>query len=450
MTIRSYVVAVTACLLVIGAAGYLASVPRIALPLSAALLVGGATLRYAGWWRALVALAVVASVARSGPLASLLSASDWYAIQFGSLILAAVSTLSSKPSRAARSAGVLIALWAWTAVCVASTLWSVSPLNTIQQGGLLVALVLFVSVTYHRRWTAETRLRGDLIWIAGVISVPNSISLGAIALHESWAYGYWTRGRGVYDNPNYLCVMAAFAGLTLISQTRPTSDRGLRSLAVVLVLINAGCVVLSASRGASLGLLVGFGVLLMQRSSSRMARRFLVGGIAAATVVILAFPTFANVGSLFSRSNQNSTDITSGRTAIWGQIFAIWDQKPQFGWGYRSSDSLNLGQTGTLQAHNTLLTMLVELGVLGFVAFTAFLVALFVSGRGNRVASIAPIIALIVTFELTESSLIGIAGVTAIPFWLSLMSFGRGRLIAQDDQPDDKTRLRHASATIWA
>ena len=112
-------------------------------------------------------------------------------------------------------------------------------------------------------------------------------------------------------------------------------------------------------------------------------------------------------------------DPTSGRLDLWVRVLHLWADHPAFGIGYRTLE-LTPGTVG-FAAHNVFLEILVESGLLGLAFLLMMLVGLmWWGGRSPLLGVVVTVLAI----ELTESTLFGWGGPTALTFWLVLMAHG--------------------------
>ena len=122
----------------------------------------------------------------------------------------------------------------------------------------------------------------------------------------------------------------------------------------------------TASVAAAVGLLFGLALLTRLKASTRIA---VVALLASTMFVVLpivqplkSFERLGTTGTSLSQGDLN------GRTAQWAQGFVALSEHPLFGVGtdqYRSVNTLDK------VAHNSYLSVMVELGLVGFALFAS-------------------------------------------------------------------------------
>jgi len=154
-----------------------------------------------------------------------------------------------------------------------------------------------------------------------------------------------------------------------------------------------GALVVSASRGAWLGALVGFGVLVaLHPKARRPVGRVALGGVAVALGGLLLFPGSGPVEAVGDRAasvaapSGNPYDV---RPLTWQEAVREFSQRPVLGNGPGTFDVLSGRSPSTLQfyprehAHNGLLTTAAELGAAGVLAALGMVVALVAAVRAR-------------------------------------------------------------------
>jgi hypothetical protein len=149
-----------------------------------------------------------------------------------------------------------------------------------------------------------------------------------------------------------------------------------------------------------------------------------VVAVAIGFVVALRPDLFWGDGGFFDRSDQSS-DFTSGRLDIWEHVFSLWGGHPVAGIGYHTVELVP--GLGDLNAHNLFLLVLAELGLVGIVIFGALIVRIILVGFRSTSPVDRMLIGGVVTvlvIELTEASMFGFGGPTAMISWIALLAFG--------------------------
>lgn len=117
------------------------------------------------------------------------------------------------------------------------------------------------------------------------------------------------------------------------------------------------------------GMLFGLASMTRVRMSTRIAL------FAFVTALVLFLLPFAQEQRSFQRLGTTTTELTQGtlneRTIIWGDGFAAFAKHPLLGVASGMYPSINrLGKA----AHNTFLSVLVEVGIIGFIPFALLLI----------------------------------------------------------------------------
>ncbi|WP_172768104.1 O-antigen ligase family protein [Corynebacterium glutamicum] len=363
-----------------------------------------------GIWRAMIALSIVSSSLRA-PLFQEVPSTFWYILQFGSLGIAFLALLLS-PARALRriDRNVITCLVIFLFFAAMSVLVSAHRRESLVQVILLAGVFGFLIFSYKYRWDTRDQIRGDLSTIFLTIVFLQAVGLMGYAF-SSWAidpdYGRFT---GVYSNANYAGMMAAIAiplGLGLMKK-EPT----FRSLLLLTTLYLA--LLLSGSRGSILAASIGI-VLVLSLAKGRALLAFLPVVLPSTILFFTSGADFILEGLQSILERSNSGDLSSGRLDLYGDTFGLFLSAPILGVGYRASELVMGGVTG----HNVYLVALADVGILGFGAII-FLIAFIIkaakgSGENKFLFGVFLTVGVI---ELTESSIFGFGGPTALTVWL--------------------------------
>jgi O-antigen ligase len=143
-------------------------------------------------------------------------------------------------------------------------------------------------------------------------------------------------------------------------------------------------------------------------------------GVAFA-LVAAAYVLLRVAGS--ARGVDPTTDPSSGRFTIWNQVLELWRQRPVFGWGFGTTDQLgDLAGRNGMSAHNIYISVLVELGIIGVALFAVLVLAIVVAAWRRRVTGPTAASIVVLVCGVTESSLLGFGGPTALVSWLVLLA----------------------------
>ena len=422
-------------------------------------------------WRWAVAVSLITSAVRSGGLAPHfhLESFAWYALQFGPLAVATLATvrhghLGDVPRWPVRFMGLLV-------FCAFVSVLSATDLHQVMlQVTLFAAATVFLLSTYLLRWSDARTREIDFRCIYWVFVGIHVVGLVGFVAGTSVFIGDFHRYLGVMSNANYAGMTAALA-LTLVASSKRAIDLvGAVPLALALWA--------SGSRGAVLGVAFAVVVIAVQRrwftrewfarthhlrdslahawhgirrglsaegvarmltSIRQTARRYRAGRQLALVILLVAGTAviLAGLSALAAKdpavvsgtvqnhfSGRQGADVSSGRLELYRAMLDRWPDHPVFGSGYRTGVlQVQLSPTVTLplQAHNVYLSVLVELGAVGFLVFGCLLLSILLSGRWSHPLLAAAVCALVL--ELTESSMFGFGGPTALLTWLVLLGF---------------------------
>lgn len=362
-------------------------------------------------WRPAVVVSILVSVLKSGSFSAVLPQAAWGALQFAPLLLPTATLTLLKPSgRLGRSDRVLT--WGLAAFLVAaflSTIVSVAPITTIAQVGILALMTSFLALTYTRRWGDLQTLDVDLLSVYVTVCAVQIAGLVALVAGASWALGPYSRFVGFLSNANYEGMLSAVA--VVLACYLLVVWNGRRrvwiALGIIPLLID---LMLSGSRGSLIAAAIGSFVFLVL---IRMWRTLIV---VVAALAVGAMALGAVAPNMLDRVEQN--DLTSGRLQIYAAMIRNWLTSPVLGTGFRTT-SLLPGTAG-LAGHNIFLSVLTETGIVGFIAFLSILIMIFVQGRGGALAGAA---VTVLGIEMTESSIYGWGGPTALTSWLVMLSY---------------------------
>jgi O-antigen ligase len=293
------------------------------------------------------------------------------------------------------------------AVHAGSYLWSIDRAASFDAVLVLGSLVaLFVVVSAARLDEDDLAALRSAIVAGGVLACLYGFALllaGRLPEEAAGVARFATAG-GVGDDsdPN---ITAATLVLPLVVATSDALDRvGGRRLAsgAAATLIAAG-ILLTASRGGTLGAVVATTVLVVSRRPSAKG----VLGVVAGIVVVVGMASVL-APAQFDRLGQ---DGSSGRTSVWELGLAACEERCAIGSGigtyldvheelYFSEPSAE-GFRSSLKAHNIWLQAGVETGIMGVLVLLALLVALVAQllplDRRRRAAPLAALLGLVVT-----------------------------------------------------
>ena len=265
-------------------------------------------------------------------------------------------------------------LMALLAVCAFSFLWSIDP-GLSQRRSLAIIMTsaggLYLGTRYN--WQTMLRLLGLLWLVVGVTSFITALALPEFGRSQDIHTGAWM---GLYYEKNQLGGHMARAAI--FSVFLSLMDRRFRMVWAAMAVLSAALVLLSTSKTALLGLLLGLGVLAVGAWMKRGIRTSLatiwIGVISVSALAGLFLIAPDLVFDLLGRDAS-----LTGRTDIWVTLVDYIEQRPLLGYGYGAfwapeSDPGNWVRE-TLQweaptAHNGWLEVAVGLGLIGLFLLT--------------------------------------------------------------------------------
>lgn len=374
-------------------------------------------------YRLAIVIAVVAAGTRSG-FDDLMPEPAWYVLMFSPLVLMVLGAMgSSQPAMPRRGRRVSWAMMVLLLAALVSMLassaagWQTVTSDAYMQFALLALVLVFLTVMLAKRWRSEGPIRNDVASLFLALVLLNGSGVAAWIAGIDWAvdpdYGRFT---GVFFNANYagMTSMLGLALLLFLMRTRPKPSSAIWYLGGAIVLIVS--LLLSGSRGSLLGLGAGLALWVISRAGLKYLVPAIPFVVLGGLLVWWASPAIlSQAEAAFSRGLQGS-DLSSGRFAIYEYLLGVWRASPWFGIGYRSTEQL--GILDGVEAHNIYLSTLVETGLVGFVPFLVLIICILAAGRANGQPTLfVPVFAILVV-EMTESSLFGFGGPTALAFWL--------------------------------
>jgi exopolysaccharide production protein ExoQ len=421
-----------ACLTALTAA-FAVDDPLIAAGVTVLLVALYLTRRLDGF-RRLLAVATLLLICASSNVPSLVSFS-FHAryLAVGCLVVWTLIVRSHRIRRADHWTRLFVtALWATAGLAMLSSVWSITPLHTLQQAIALLLLAALAHAVLRRRWVDPAAVAGDLhvVYVVLSMSVVVSLALGIVG-HPS-ATSFNDRFQGLYANPNMLSIICALTiplGWAIYRQSRKRTQL----LGIVPAVI---ALPLTESRTALVAVLVGALWTVLRHGVGPLAR------LATLAVAGVGFAYLFNmvpsvVGSSWVQTfaarftDPDNGDLSNGRTQIWQAAVELWQSRPTLGFGYASGIYLfeetrhdGFFDVSVNLVHNSYLQWLLELGVIGVAPLLLLLLA------AVRAVLLAPMSALnsglvwlIVTgllIQVTESTMFGMGQPYPYVFWLAV------------------------------
>lgn len=278
----------------------------------------------------------------------------------------------------ARDGGSTLRFWTVIASLAAylAVLWTSTAIAGLEDGihlsheawAIFLCIVAVGAIGQAHRYDRGTaRYIGRWISLAAAIA---SIMLVALAFLDKASDGgrlHGVPGVNWVLNPNALGGVFAICFAVVLGHgtSRRISGRE-RAAALIGSLLPLTIVLMTQSRGAMLGCVVG-GVVASLALPSRISLAAYAIAAMAIAVIVLAFPTWAH--SLLMRED-------SFRLSLWAHYLELSRAKPWLGYGLDYDVSYQLGGGTTIYTpHNILLAALVRGGLLGFVSLAIALAA---------------------------------------------------------------------------
>ncbi|MEU4528827.1 O-antigen ligase family protein [Micromonospora ureilytica] len=350
---------------------------------------------------AVLVLCVVAFMAARPP---------WWSFNYAALLALMAIGLSGRLPRlrAVDTLALLLALWA-----AASLLWSSRTDLTLPAAYRYLSVCLLLVACRH-----VVRARRDLLlvgwaYLAGCAIVAVEVVTGARSQGDVLLFDhrYGIDGREVNLTAYTLAVGVVLA---LVLALAGAHRRSLWLAPLGLIALLGYAVLLTGTRGAAIGVLLGLLIALAAHLLPRLTA-FTVAGIAGIAVLAVPFGMAPQnemlwLDGLYGRP----TGDISGRLSIWPYALSTWWESPLTGSGAGVFISTNPYEIGP---HNLLLTVGNDLGLVGVLLYFGTMAAALVTvARTGRTA-------LLLACAFTAAMLpIWLTGQweTALGFWLTL------------------------------
>jgi O-antigen ligase len=256
---------------------------------------------------------------------------------------------------------------------------------------LLKALVIFFVVMNALRTPQQLRSYILLFLAAFLIWPARGTLTNYLTGNRYFGRAIWN---GIYANPNDLAAITLLVlGLTLAIATVKTQNARVRRATIALVPVAVLIILLTQSRGAFIGLLVGFGPTIL----SRMRRRPTIAGpvlivilLAAVLVPAAAWHRFENITKVTSSETISEADqygSAAQRLEILKNAWHIFTDHPLLGVGigcYNEANARYAPKLGRRDAHNTYLSLAAEMGVPGLVLWLGLVGSVLAQVRRRR------------------------------------------------------------------
>jgi O-antigen ligase len=300
---------------------------------------------------------------------------------FSMLLLAAAALALVVPGglRLRRPSLFLLLMLGFVLWSGASLLWSVDPGATLVQLAIRFQLFLLAFFIWQLVDGSARRLAVMQAFVLGCSAAALNAAFNYLAGNEAVYQRYSASGVDPNEFATILALGIPMAWLILISGRHkklfwPTL------LYLPLALLG---VLLTSSRGGALVTLVALGVIPLTLPALPARRRAAFGFVVTLglTAMVLAGPQLADlVSSSLTRLSSTSRELSSGtlneRSEIWSAGFALFGEHSLLGVGAGAFPEAVAPLAGTPKvAHNSFVSVLVELGPPGLLLFLAVLLS---------------------------------------------------------------------------
>jgi exopolysaccharide production protein ExoQ len=355
-----------------------------------------------------------------------------FGVLYLALLLLLVFRFRGPALRTIRNDKWTIALCLWA---VASTAWSVDPLETLRRSLALIGTFLaglYLALRFEPR--EQLRLMSLAVGLGAVASIVVAVVAPGVGTNSE---GAWV---GIYLIKNTLGRMMALGALCYallaLSERRHRLFRGGMFLLCCVLLV------MSKSATAVVVTMLILALLPMRKLLYLRPRR-LIAASALLLPVIAGFLFYAVEYSDEILQSLGRTSSLTGRVPLWRLVLVEISDRPIRGWGFTAfwssleghkvSDTVNW-DLAVPHAHNGFLELWLGLGIVGL---GMMLISMMVNtSRAIRIARANPqpeyswpllMMAFTILYNLTESSLLGVNSMPwmafgAVGFWLARVS----------------------------
>jgi O-antigen ligase len=286
----------------------------------------------------------------------------------------------------------MLGLVAWS---VLSIFWTADWDSTVTRAGTYLQLLIVVWLIWELA-TTETRVLGLLqSYVLGAL-VCSISTIGNFMIGRTAAQLAAADGRNVWEtsrysitgiNANDLALIIALSIPMLVYLLASPKGRVVKALCWLQLVAGFTAILLTGSRGGLLAAMVGLAMLPLTMSRLPRWHRF---GSLIACAGLLACAMYLVPPSTWKRLIEVGSELSDGtlthRTTLWAAGLEAFRDHAFLGVGsgaygftvVRAADfSYTTGSASNAVAHNTFVSVLVELGVVGALLLFAFLAALF-------------------------------------------------------------------------
>lgn len=207
------------------------------------------------------------------------------------------------------------------------------------------------------------------------LSADSVMSMGQFVLVDSGA-----RTDVHFGNPASLGQYLMMSLPWVIAQIYEERRSSVRITLLVVTGVGIGCLLLTLSRGAWVGMIISTTFVLMVTWRSRQAKFSLVGSLALCALAVSFTPAGAVIQRLVDTINPQEVS-NATRIEIYQYVVGLLSERPITGFGAGFTfGTLPFSPVHQTYAHNTYLQVWLEQGLMGVTAFVGILAGLLISG----------------------------------------------------------------------
>ena len=253
---------------------------------------------------------------------------------------------------------------------------------------LIINIYIFFATKFIVRkygnlnWYKILDTSGSWLCIVSLLYYSYSLFVAKFNYSEAYTLGgvmidrYIPRLIGIADiDPNYACIIFIFYFLFSICNTKYKVN-------IKLLLLSLSCIILTFSRGGWLAILISSFIYMIfnakRLKSMAVFKNIILAVLFISVMIIICLSS--NDSFLKRRIDNAYASGGSGRLRIW-QNYIILFKENHFGYGLNTSRFIASQKFGDgHKAHNTILSIAVELGIVGLIIYLLlFLLALIAS-----------------------------------------------------------------------
>ena len=269
----------------------------------------------------------------------------------------------------------------WNAL---SVFWTINTDRTIERTKTYAQLGFMVMMFWDLYGSSRKIYLGLQAFVFGAFCVAIATIANYINSNAFYAGRFAAAGLHVDDLGVMVVLGIPIAWYLFLDQDATGVKRiELRCLNVLFVPIAVIAILLSGTRTAAVCAIPAFAYILVSLNRIHAAFRFWLSGVILLSVCVVGYVVpQASIDRMGTVSHEFTTGDLNGRVALWRQGWAAFSQRPLTGIGSYGFRTL-IGNKPPFVAHNSAMSVLVELGLIGFSCF-AFLGLLVLRAARNH------------------------------------------------------------------